>query len=197
MPRPLRKCIPEVTYHCQSRCVELRDLFTQRMAKNIAVNVIKKTLEKYSFELVFLEFVQNHFHLIIRTVDDGATVSRIMQYIKSRIAEQYNYKTDRTGPFWNERFRSDIIEEYENPQKVLLYLIWKISYNLVRKGVIRNPRESEYGTIRVYLDENYVPRVKITPHRFFLNLGQSFKECVQEFLAFEQLYLRHHPPSRS
>jgi len=40
------------------------------MAKNIAIKVIKKTLEKYSFELVFLEFAQNHFHLIIRTVDD-------------------------------------------------------------------------------------------------------------------------------
>ena len=96
--------------------------------------------------------------------------------------------------FWNERFRSDIIEEYENPQRALLYLIWKISYNLVRKGVICNPRESEYGTIRAYLDRNYIPRVKITLHRFFLNLGQSFEECVREFLCYEQLYLLHHPP---
>jgi putative transposase len=194
MPRPLRKCLPEVTYHCQSRCVELRDLFAARLAKKIAVSVINRTLEKYHFELVFLEFVQNHFHLIIRTVDDGETVSRIMQYIKSRIAEKYNDEIDRTGPFWNERFRSDIIEEYENPRRALLYLIWKISYNLVRKGVIRNPRESEYGTIRVYLEKNYVPMVKITLHRFFLDLGQSFEECVRAFLAFELLYLHHHHP---
>ena len=193
MPRPLRKCLPEVTYHCQSRCVELRDLFAQRLAKNIAINVINKTLEKYSFELVFLEFVQNHFHLIIRTVDDGETVSRIMQFIKARIAERYNDKVERTGPFWNERFRSSIIEECENPQKALLYLIWKISYNLVRKGVIRDPRKSEYGTIRVYLEKNYVPKVKITIHKFFLELGQSFEERVREFLFFEQLYLLYHP----
>jgi REP element-mobilizing transposase RayT len=183
-----------MTYHCQSRCVELRDLFASRLARNIAISVIKKTLEKYSFELIFLEFVENHFHLIIRTVDDGETVSRIMQYIKSRIAERYNFKVGRTGPFWNERFKSDIIEEYENPQKALLYLIWKISYNLVRKGVIRNPRESEYGTIRVYLEKNYIPKVKITLHKLFLTLGQSFEECVKAFLPFEQLYLRHHPP---
>jgi putative transposase len=194
MPRPLRKCLPEVTYHCQSRCVELRDLFAAQLAKKIAVSVINRTLEKYHFELVFLEFVQNHFHLIIRTVDDGETVSRIMQYIKSRIAEKYNDKIDRTGPFWNERFRSDIIEEYDNPRRALLYLIWKISYNLVRKGVIRNPRESEYGTIRAYLEKNYIPRVKITLHKFFLELGQSFEDCVKAFLPFEILYLRHPPP---
>jgi len=194
MPRRLRKCLPEVTYHCQSRCIELRDLFASRLAKKIAISVINRTLEKYTFELVFLEFVQNHFHLIIRTVDDGETVSRIMQYIKSRIAEQYNDKVNRTGPFWNERFRSDIIEEYENPRRALLYLIWKISYNLVRKGIIRNPRESEYGTIRAYLEESYVPKVKITLHRFFLDLGQSFEDCAREFLSFEQFYLRHHPP---
>jgi REP element-mobilizing transposase RayT len=157
--------------------------------------VINQTLEKYTFELVFLEFVQNHFHIIIRTTEEGETVSRIMQYIKARIAERYNDRVKRTGPFWNERFRSDIIEECENPRKALLYLIWKISYNLVRKGIIRNPRDSEYGTIRAYLEKDYVPRVKVTLPRFFLDLGQSFEERVPAFLIFEQIYLLHHPPS--
>jgi REP element-mobilizing transposase RayT len=194
MHRRLRKCLPEVTYHCQSRCVELRDLFDARDVKNISIKVIRGALERYSFELVFLEFVQNHFHLIIRTVENGETVSRIMQYIKSRIAEQYNKSIGRTGPFWNERFRSSIIEECDNPRRTLLLLIWKISYNLVRKGVIRNPRENEYGMIRTYLEKDYVPIVKITLHKFFLDLGQSFEDRVRVFLDFERIYLLLYPP---
>ena len=194
MHKPKRKCLPEMTYHCQSRCIELRDLYDSRFVKDISIGVMRRTLERYSFELVFLEFVQNHFHLVIRTVEKGETVSRILQYIKSRIAEQYNQKIGRTGPFWNERFRSTIIEECENPGKALLFLIWKISYNLVRKGIIRNPRDNEYGMVRAYLEKDYIPMVKITLHKFFLALGQSFEECVSVFLTFEQIYLHLYPP---
>lgn len=188
MPRELRKCLSDVTYHCYSRCIELRDLLSANYVKDMAVEAINQALEKYDFQLIQIEFVENHFHFVIKTVDGGETISRIMQYIKARIAEKYNRTTGRTGPFWNERFKCTIIEESSDPENYFFWLMWYIAYNPVRKRAIRDPRESAYGTLRVYLEENFVPKVKITIHNYFENLGQSFDERVKRFLAYEELY---------
>lgn len=106
MPRPLRKCIPDKTYHCYSRCIECRNMLSPEFVKEIAINVLHQAMKKYLFHLVTIEFVENHFHIIIKTINGGETISRIMQYIKARITEKYNKLMNRTGTFWNERFKS-------------------------------------------------------------------------------------------
>ncbi|PKL17159.1 MAG: hypothetical protein CVV49_12560 [Spirochaetae bacterium HGW-Spirochaetae-5] len=144
--------------------------------------------EKYEFELVAAEIVANHIHLVIRTKEDKETISLIMQYIKSRIAEKYNRAMQTSGSFWNERFESRIIEESENPEEYLLWLLWYIGFNPVRKGLSRDPRNNDIGFINCYLDENYEATVKITLHKYFLKLGSDFATCVQKFLFFEDAY---------
>jgi len=52
--------------------------------KDMAIEAINEAMEVYDFELIQLEFVENHFHIVIRTTKDGPTISRIMQYIKAR-----------------------------------------------------------------------------------------------------------------
>lgn len=188
MPRPLRKCLPDVTYHCYSRCIELRNLLASDHVKDLAVDSIKMASEKYSFELIQIEFVENHFHFIIRTVKSGETISRIMQYIKSTIARKYNCRFNRTGPFWNERFKSKIIEEAENPEQHFFQLLWYIAYNPVRKRVISDPRESNYGTIRALFDNDFKPKVAISFHKFFLALGHDFQERAKRFLEYEKIF---------
>jgi REP element-mobilizing transposase RayT len=195
MPRPLRKCLPEVTYYCTSRCIELRNIFLTRFVKEIVINVINRTLQKYNFEVIHLDFDGNRFHLIMRTLENGETVSRIMQFIKSRIAMSYNRKMKRTGAFWNERFSSEIIEEKQNPEEYLRNLIWQISYYQVEKEIVSDPRDSKYGTIRFFIEENYIPRVKITLHKYYLSLGQSKKERIAQFLFYETSHRRGRPAS--
>jgi putative transposase len=188
MPRPLRKCYPDATYHCCSRCIERRDLLSSEYIKNVAVNVVNAALEKYDFKLIQIEFVENHLHIVIKTTKKGQTISRIMQYIKARIAEYFNRAYSRIGPFWNERFKSKIIEESDDPQSYFLHLMWYIAYNPVRKGIICDPRESRYGTIRSYLEEDFVPKVAITLHEYFINLGDTFAQRVNVFLEYENKY---------
>ncbi len=188
MARPLRICLPEVTYHCYSRCIETRNMLSPDYVKDMAIEAINEAMEVYDFELIQLEFVENHFHIVIRTTKDGPTISRIMQYIKARTTEKYNRAHGRTGTLWNERFKCRIIEQSENPVNYLLWLLWYIAYNPVRKGVIKNPRESSHGGILAYLHEDYQGRLKITHHRFFMELGDTFAQRVRAFLQFELSY---------
>ena len=92
--------------------------------------------------------------------------------------------------FWNERFGSTIIEKSDDPEKYLLWLLWYIGYNPVRKGLSRDPRDNYIGFINCYLEKNHEAQVKITLHRYFINLGNTFEECVKKFLWYEEAYLK-------
>jgi len=190
MPRPLRKIVQGVTYHCYTRCHGKRDLLKSSYANRYFIEAIQMCQLKYDFELIAAETVGNHIHLVIRTLEGKETVSGIMQYIKARIAEKYNRALGETGAFWNERFGSAIIEESENPEQYLLWLLWYIGYNPVRKGLSRDPRKNVIGFINCYLEKNYKSEIKITLHQYFLNTGSSFGDCVIKFLLYEEAYLK-------
>ncbi len=188
MSYPPRYCVPNATYHCYSRCIELRNLLSPDYVKKIAVESIEMAQEKYDFQLIQNEFVENHFHFIIRTTSCGESISRIMQYIKARIAEKYNRMAGRTGPFWNERFKCKIVEMMPEPEKYFFRLMWYIAYNPVRKGVVDDPRDSCYGTIGVYLGLGCRSGVKITLHEYYLSLGNCEDERIRRFLQYEEQY---------
>jgi REP element-mobilizing transposase RayT len=190
MPRQLRVIEQGVTYHCFSRCHGRRNLFHSSSVKRYFTEAILMCQEKYDFELIAAEPVGNHIHLIIKTLENRETISSIMQYVKSRIAEKYNRSTGKTGSFWNDRFGSTIIEHSDNPENYLLWLLWYIGFNPVRKRLSRDPRENYTGFINVYLQKNYETAVKITLHDYFLKLGETFEDCVKKFLWYEEAYLK-------
>ncbi len=158
-------------------------------SKDLLLKVIEETRKKYHFELSGFEILDNHFHFIIKTLPDGESISKIMQRIKSVFTKRYNKIHKRTGPLWNERFGSKIVEEVKDAAKYIIYLLWYIAYNPYRKYLVSNPREYQYSSINYYLDENFLPKANITRHNAFMNLGKTFSERVNAFLEFEQYYI--------
>jgi putative transposase len=190
MPRKLRTCLPEVTYHTISRCIEKRELMKPMEMKDLMLVILNKALNKYSFDLVAYTIMDNHFHFYIRTKKDCETISRIMQYIKSQYSRRFNKLTDRTGPLWNERFKDTIIEITKNPITLFFYILFFIFYNPVRRKKVSDPRYYTYGSINAYLHEDYISPVKITLHPYFIKLGNSFQERLNKFLVLEEMYAK-------
>ncbi len=190
MPRAKRDQRENTTYHIWTRCIEWRFLMKDDDFKGLFIQVIRETQEFYTFELTAYQIMDNHIHLIIKTLPDGTPISRIMQYLKARFAERYNRITGRFGPFWNERYRDSIVDDSENPVIYLIWLLWYLAYNPVRKGKVSNPRYYRYGSINYYLDEMHEPTLKIHHHDFFLRLGNDFKSRLKQLLYFEDAYRR-------
>lgn len=191
MPRPLRICKPDYTYHVFSRCIESRD-FLDDYFKNILLMILKRTQEVYDFELVHFTILDNQFHFIIRTVKDGPTISRIMQYIKARFAETYNRMTGRTGPFWNERFGDVIVERQHVPLRYFFWLMWYIAYNPVRKGYVRDPKKYRYSSIGCYFNRKILFPIHITLHYFFMDLDKNINCRIRKFQEWENAYLKRY-----
>jgi len=182
--RKLRFIAPNITYHVTSRIIECRNMMEEDSIKALFEYCITLALEKYEFELINYQIMDNHIHLLIRTVEGGASISRIVQYIKSRFAQRFNRMMQRTGPVWNERFKDSIVEFADNPRMYLFNLLWYFANNPVRAGKVKSPFESYFGGSRAYFDRNYRPTVKITLHQYFLELGNTLEQCIERLCAY-------------
>jgi len=156
--------------------------------KDLLLDAVGRCQKIYNFDLNGFAIYGNYFYLIIKTHEGEANISRIMQYVKARFAENYNKLTGRKGPFWNERFKDQIIEHSDDPEYLFNYMKWHMGYNSAYDGYFKDPREYRFCSINAYLNDNYKSKVKITLHEFFLNLGKTFHERVEKFLLFEEEY---------
>lgn len=186
MARPCREILQNVTYHCFSRCHNNRDLLRPEYVKKIVLQTVKKALVNYQFKLSYLEFANTRIHVVIKTMEGGATISRIMQYIKARIAEIYNRINNCTGSFWNERYKSEIIEKSSSPVDAFLRLIWYLSYQPVINGEMKNPRENPFSSIHAYLNRIKTGKIPLTCHEYYYMLGNSFEERKSKFEKYER-----------
>lgn len=187
MPNKKRICKPGYTYHTCSRCINSELMMKYDKMKDLMISVLNMALKKYNFELITYVIMDNHFHFFIRTVEDGPTISRIMQFIKSQYSLRYNRMMSRTGPFWNERFSDTIVEESDDPAYAFNYINSYILNNPVKAGYVTDIRKYRYSSINFYLDKNYKPLVRLTYHKHFLELGSTFEERVAGFLYNYQL----------
>jgi putative transposase len=159
------------------------------LSKEIILYSIRKALKVYHFNLSYIEFVGNHVHIIIKTLHGGAPISRIMQYIKARITRLYNDANDRTGTLWNERYKSEIIEDYYNPVVHFIKLIIKLSYNPVRRGLYQDPMANPYSSLHIYLNQHNKKRIPLKIHEYFCALGKCKWDRINSFRYYEELYI--------
>jgi REP element-mobilizing transposase RayT len=190
MARKTRIQQENLTYHITSRCIEWRAMMELDLFKQILIEVLGKTQEKYDFELSAYQIMDNHIHVVIRTITGGAPISKIVQYLKSRFAERYNRLTRRIGPFWNERYHDTIIERTKNPEYYLLWLLWYLAFNPIRSKTTDSPRKYRYSSIHSYLETGKQSPVRVDLHRYFLQLGNTAGERLKKFLVYEDAYRR-------
>ncbi|MEW6526367.1 MAG: transposase [Spirochaetota bacterium] len=192
MARKLRVQMPGLTYHITSRCIEWRNMLEEDYFKACFVEILRRAKEKYPFKIIAYCIMDNHIHLVIHTVDDGAPIGRIMQYIKARFAELYNKVTGRTGPFWNERYKDSIVEFARDGFHYLLWLLWYLAYNPVRKNLCSDPTAYTYSSIKAYLQKDADVGVPIDYHDYFKELGKTFAERVKRFMRYDEIYRKRY-----
>lgn len=185
MPRPLRRHIPGATYTTSSRCIAWSSLMIEEDVRRHFLEIVRQARNKYGFELTFYQVMPTHFHLIIRTPKGGATISRILQFIKSRFAEWFNKCNGRIGPFWNERFRSTIVNKQDDPSAYLLSLFWHLAHKPVRKGLANHIGDYPFNSMMDYLSSDHRGSISICPHELYLNIGDSVEERIIRFKQYD------------
>ena len=110
-----------------------------------------------------------------------------MQFIKAQFARRFNKMFNRTGPFWNERYKDSIIEHAKNPSEYSNYLIWYFAYNPQKAGIINNIYDYKFCCINFYFNMSFKSKLKLTYDKYFIELGVNYLERIEKFKKYEKM----------
>lgn len=86
--------------------------------------------------------MDNHIHLLIKP-GKGENLSKIMQWILSVFAKRYNKHFNLKGHVWYDRFKSKIIESFQQLISTFEY----ICNNPVKAEMVESAEEYLYGAL--------------------------------------------------
>ena len=133
---------PGAEYHVGSRINRGEKIFNDPAARELFADVLERVKKKYKFHLRNLCLMSNHFHIIIQP-EKQESLPRIMQWLKSVFAKEWNKMTSSEGVLWGGVYFSRIIRDFIDFVRTFIY----IDENPVRAGLVRHPSDWKYGRL--------------------------------------------------
>lgn len=145
MPRQSRKLSNTGIYHIMLRGNERKGVFLDRMDKHKFLEVLALKQKELAFSIYAYCLMNNHIHLILN--NDNADLASIMKGIAVRYATFFNWKYNRVGHVFQDRFKSQVIED----DQYLLVAVRYLHNNPVKAGFTEHPEDYEWSSYRQYL----------------------------------------------
>ena len=140
---------------------------------------------KKRYGLCVLNYVvtSNHIHLLV--VDTGEkTISRSLQLIAGRTAQEFNTRKNRKGSFWEDRYHATAVDTDNHLAKCMAY----IDLNMVRAGVVSHPSEywsSGYNEIQNPPKRYSIINMKMLMDYFSMRDENRFREEYSNWITVE------------
>lgn len=174
MPRKAREKSSTGVYHVMIRGINQQNIFEddedrQRFVERLAI--VKKEL---NFELYAYCLMNNHVHFLIN--EKETDISSIMKRLQTSYAYFFNWKYERRGHLFQDRYKSECVEDDGYFYTVIRY----IHQNPVKAGIntVNEYRWSSYN--------DYITLKGITDIKYFLEiLGADSQKKYLEFMLEE------------
>lgn len=108
MPTKRRRVSSTGVYHVTARGINKELIFNQIRERNYFMKILKKYIKQYDVKICAYCIMSNHIHLIIHS--EIETLSLFMARVLAEYASYYNYKHERNGHVFQNRFGSECIE---------------------------------------------------------------------------------------
>jgi len=97
--------------------------------------LLAEAVRRFRWVVHQFTLMTNHFHLVIETPEP--TLSRGMKFVEGSYVQALNRRLGRSGPLFDGRFKSQLIEK----ESYLLEVMRYIALNPVRAGMVERPEE--------------------------------------------------------
>lgn len=148
MARQLRIEYEGALYHVIARGNEQKKIYSTDKDREKFLDYVQRAHERFGVKIHAYCLMSNHYHLLIETPQ--ANLSRGMQCINSGYTTYYNLKQKRAGHLFQGRYRAILVEKDVYLQELSRY----IHLNPVRKKIVENPEEYQWGSYQYYLGRN-------------------------------------------
>ena len=134
--RQKRIIIAGYTYHVTSRTNNKISIFNSKFGQRIILRMIRRAKEKYGFKLHNICIMPTHIHLLI-TPGKEINLSKIVQWVKTMFAKEWNKYHESIDHIWGERFFSRPIKDSDDFNNIHDY----IDQNPVKAGLVSCPSD--------------------------------------------------------
>ncbi|MDD2215255.1 MAG: transposase [Eubacteriales bacterium] len=180
MPRHQRILSKTGIYHVMMRGNERKNLFAGEEDKLRFLDTLFAKKDETRFFLYAYCLMDNHVHLLVREGPEG--LATMMKRINTSYAYYFNQKNHRVGHLFQDRFKSEPIEN----ERYLLAVTRYIHNNPVKAGIVKKPERYKWSSYNSYLNP-YLPESKIVDTEFILSiLANDQKIAIQEFRKFSK-----------
>lgn len=144
MPRVARKKSESGIYHVIVRGINRQDIFHDDEDRQRYLDTLKRITEENTSEVLGYCIMNNHIHLIIREGEED--ISLLMKRLGTSYAYWYDLKYQRIGHVFQDRFRSENVED----DRYLLAVVRYVHLNPVRAKIVNKPEEYTWSSCRAY-----------------------------------------------
>ena len=145
MPRTARKKSKTEQYHVMLRGINQQQIFLDDEDCEKFIEVLQASKTASCFELYAYCLMGNHIHLLLKTI--GEELDQIFKRIGARYVYWYNWKYRRVGHLFQDRFKSECIEDDMYFLSVLRY----IHQNPVKAGLCDTIEEYRWSSYKEYI----------------------------------------------
>ncbi len=175
MPRVARKKSGTNFYHVMLRTINRQDLFLDHEDRQRFIDTLIRFKAKSGYEIYGYCLMTNHIHLLMQAVEEDIAV--VMKRINVSYVYWYNNKYERAGHLFQDRYKSEAVENDAYFMVVLRY----IHQNPLKAGLASKLSEYFWSSYNNYLQNNE----NLVNVEYVFNLfHQDKKEALKLFKTF-------------
>ncbi|NMA68227.1 MAG: transposase [Desulfitobacterium sp.] len=181
MPRKPREKSPMGIYHVIMRGVNRQIIFKDKEDRTIFLDKMFRFGEKGEYKIFAYCLMDNHIHLLLQEQEESLSTS--IKRICSSYVRWYNKKYERIGHLFQERFRSEVVDN----ERYFLTVLRYIHQNPIKAQIITNIDEYPWSSYHQYLKDSLHIDSHNIDKKFVLTLFSSErKNALKSFREFHQ-----------
>lgn len=176
MPRQARRKSESGIYHIMLRGINQQQIFADEEDSLRFLETLSKYKEQCGYEIYAYCLMSNHVHILLKEGKENLTL--VLKRIAGSYVYWYNWKYHRSGHLFQDRFKSEPVED----DAYFLTVIRYIHQNPVKAGICRNvdgykfSSYNEYINNATFIDTNFC--LGIIDKEQFIEFNNEFNDDV-------------------
>jgi len=176
MPRKARQKSESGIYHIIMRGINRQLIFNENEDYHRFLQTLKYYKETSGYNLFGYCIMSNHIHLLLKVGPEP--LEQIMRRICGKFVYWYNLKYDRTGYLFQDRFKSEPVEEDAYFLTVLRY----IHQNPLKAGIVETLKQHPWSSYHAYIHRDRLVDIDFALKMF----AGNEKEALDSFIRFNE-----------
>jgi REP element-mobilizing transposase RayT len=173
MPRRVRQQSGSGIYHVMMRGINRQTIFEDEADYQKFLQTILKYKAQCGYEIHAYCLMSNHVHLLIKVGKES--LGQIMQRICGSYVYWYNWKYQRVGNLFQDRFKSEAVEDDTYFLQVQRY----IHQNPVKAGLVDDVEDYRWSSYNEYIKKGRITDCSLLLQMFNDNQEQSKQDFIE------------------